>query len=265
MPTPSKKPVKKKPAKKKAIKKKPSRRKADKRKKVKKKRVVGAIIKQPEANTEGGANGSTGWKRNTAQRERDLRDITKWWLQGVSQLEMARRISEDTDPTRNYTITNFTVFADIKLLTSRWEKDSEVIHTIERIKTKQLRRLDLLMAETFIEWERSKGDKVKQTQKKVEGNGGESSMLDRNESTVTIEPQFGSPALMGKLIDIVDRQNRVLGIYDLDAPKIVPQKIDYHMTFEHADPSAEILERQKRATGVIDIEAKIIDAKNADS
>ena len=246
--SPARKPTKKKP-----VSKKPAKTKPRKKHKPKKKTQIRKITKRTKE-VKSGKLGRTGFKRSTEQRERDLRDIAHWSLLGHSQTEMARRISEDTDPTRSYTISFDTVSKDMKVVLDRWE--SNAIESIDKAKAKQMRRLDLLFSEAYVEWERSKTDRVKQTQKKITGEW-EGIPTERSESTVVIEPKAGSPALMGKMIDIIDRQNRVLGIYDLEAPLSVPPVIEFNMTFEEEAPSQAILDRQKNTAGIIDIEAII--------
>jgi len=200
-----------------------------------------------------GKNGATGYVRSTIEREYDQSQIAKLYLQGKTISAILEIILKG----RSYTIGRSTIQADLKVCRKRWLTES--VDAINQGKIESLQRLDYLMSEASDAWERSKLDKVKQTQKRTKRGGKD----EGEEFTATTEKQAGDPALLAKMIDIVKERNRVLGIGrpDLEPPP-VPPDINIIMQFDEADPS-RLIEARRSEQDAIDIKAMILN-DNAD-
>lgn len=83
-------------------------------------------------------------KRSKEQREADLNTLADLYVKQVPQMEIARKIG----------ISQGQVSNDLKRLLRRWEETR--IHEIDRYKHEELRRINLIEAEMWECWEKSK-------------------------------------------------------------------------------------------------------------
>lgn len=158
--------------------------------------------------------GNTGNKRTPDQHEADLALISDWMLEGVTQREMARRISE----LRPYTISQQQIQYDAKILRDRWYAQS--VAAIDRAKSIELAKLDRLEAEYWKGWHASCKDRVRKRQRDMDGllkpTKGSASPYEEHENETVTEESAGDPRFLAGILTCISKRCEIRGMY---APK----------------------------------------------
>lgn len=142
-------------------------------------------------------------KRTEAERERDLVEITSMYLQGFTQQHIAEAISKE----RPYSIGHKTIARDIKTLLERWRHGSfEEIGTAKR---RELARLNVVEAEAWSEWHRSKLPIDKTLSERREGEQGVSTTARTQRENRIADPRF-----LQIVQNCVEARGKILGFGD---------------------------------------------------
>lgn len=134
-------------------------------------------------------------KRTKFERERDLLEISRLYLQGITQAEIGQRLGV-SQPQISY---------DLRVLRNRWLQSSIV--NIDEAKARELARVDHLEREYWDAWEKSKNPVKTRGSKKVDG--------EQVESTIQGETGTGDPRYLTGVQWCINKRCEVLG---LDAP-----------------------------------------------
>lgn len=147
-------------------------------------------------------------KRTHFQIERDRQHIADWYLQGLTQAVIAERIN--TDPEREYTLTQQTISNDIRRLQELWLKSS--VRDFDEIKAKELAKIDRLEREYWRGWERSCEDAETVRQ---EGSKDDEGQPGVDKIVKTAKGQAGDPRFLAGVERCIERRCKIFGI---DAP-----------------------------------------------
>lgn len=150
-------------------------------------------------------------KRSKDQRERDLQDVARLYLEGRTQFDIALRLSADSS--RRYTVTQQTVSNDLREIRRRWQEST--LRDFDMAKALQLAKIDRMETEAWDAWHRSIG------KRRVTSAGRDSSAGGgREHAQVRTEDQFGDPRYLATIQRCIDQRCKLLG---LDAPmKVAP-------------------------------------------
>lgn len=111
-------------------------------------------------------------KRTTAQRERDLEFISRYYLQGLSHLEIRDRLVEAHYPDDGSPISRRTISNDLRTLRERWINSA--IRNVDQAIARELAKIDELERTLWEAWERStRPAKVRTTRTRGELRGGQ--------------------------------------------------------------------------------------------
>jgi predicted transcriptional regulator len=136
-----------------------------------------------------------GDKRNPTEREDQLATISRMYLQGSSQAEIARSLG----------ISQPTVSLDLQEVRSRWRESS--IRDFDEARSQELAKIDLVEAEFWAQWEKSK--ELKRTRKHEEGITEKGDILKQ---TTIEEQRCGNPAYLNGVMQCVERRCKLLGL-----------------------------------------------------
>lgn len=141
-------------------------------------------------------------KRTKKQREYDLEEISRLYLQGVSQLGIVDHIAKH----RPYTVTQAIISRDLKTVQDRWQASS--IRSFDEARARELAKIDHLELTYWSQWEASMDPIVKRkTAKKIGG--------ELTEATQEVSLGTGNPRFLQGVQWCIDRRCKLLG---LDAP-----------------------------------------------
>lgn len=152
---------------------------------------------------------STGKRRSNGELARDRRNISDLYLQGRLQADIAAKLN----------ISQSTVSRDITWLQAQWLTSSLV--NINKVKSKELAKIDRLEREYWTAWERSCEDAETLTQKtkgKVEKRQDDDGRFVAErpaEATKTSKGQAGDPRFLAGIQWCIERRCKILGV---DAP-----------------------------------------------
>jgi predicted transcriptional regulator len=138
--------------------------------------------------------------RSEAEQERDRRAISRLYLQGMYQADIAEKLG----------LSQPTVSRDIQLLIDEWK--IERVYDINEAKARELAKVDNLELEYWEAWKRSLENAEKQVQKAVKVGKAQ----QRQEAQKTIEGQSGNPAFLRGIEWCINKRCEILGI---DAPQ----------------------------------------------
>jgi predicted transcriptional regulator len=138
--------------------------------------------------------------RNEAQEERDRREISRLYLKGMYQADIAEKLG----------LSQPTVSRDIKLLIEEWKV--ERVYDINEAKARELAKVDNLELEYWDAWRRSQENAEKETKKAVQDAKGK----PRQEVQKVTEGQVGDPRFLTGVQWCIERRCLILGV---DAPK----------------------------------------------
>jgi len=153
-------------------------------------------------------------KRTKVQIECDRREIARLYLRGLTQAEIARRLSEDES--RPYTLTQQQICYDLGVIREGWRKSA--LFDFNAAKGQELAQIDVLEFEYWQAWERSLQERKTVERKEVatteggEGKGGGA----RQEMSLYKQEMLGDPRFLSGVRWCIDRRIKLLG---LDAPE----------------------------------------------
>lgn len=196
-----------------------------------------------------------GPKRTLTEREADLILITKWYLEGLNHHQIAERLSN----LRGYTIKRAQISATIHEIYKRWKLS--YLSDFNRLKVRELAKIDKLEAEYLEAWEASKADKVAlertqiddthgETKGREDGKGGGGKQAYSRVKTITKKEQRDPNAVYLEGVRwCIQKRCEIFG---LNAPTTV--NVNWRKQAEEAglDPDAVLS----------DIEQQFVDAAN---
>lgn len=146
-----------------------------------------------------------GPKREKIERERDLIDVARLYLEGWTQQAIADYISEkyylDINP-----LTQQQIGYDIKILIKRWQKSQSL--NIDEAKGRELARIDKLEREYWQAWQRSCEDA-----ETVRQEGKPKTKDDKPDKVVhTRKGQAGDPRFLQGIERCIAMRIKILGI-----------------------------------------------------
>jgi transposase len=140
-------------------------------------------------------------KRTPFQREEDLVQITRLYLQGRTQRDIAEAVG----------VSQGQVNHDLKLIQTRWRESS--IMDMNEAKQRELARLDELEREYWAAWEQSKNERTRARQESDgKSKDGKPNVV---RATMEREQRDGNPAFLAGVMSCIERRCKLLG---LDAP-----------------------------------------------
>jgi hypothetical protein len=140
-------------------------------------------------------------KRTPFQREEDLVQITRLYLQGRTQRDIAEVVG----------VSQGQVNHDLKLIQTRWRESS--IMDMNEAKQRELARLDELEREYWAAWEQSKNERTRARQESDgKSKDGKPNVV---RATMEREQRDGNPAFLAGVMSCIERRCKLLG---LDAP-----------------------------------------------
>lgn len=145
-----------------------------------------------------------GKARSKAQRLKDRETIARLRLR-------ARTLAQIVTETG---LSKATVCRELNIIEAEWRESAQ--EAIDRVKAREMQKLDHLEQEAFEQWERSKAD----AEKRVVEKGGR----DGRKSKIERQGQCGDPRYLNVLLGIHERRAKILGS---DAPtKVAPTNPD---------------------------------------
>lgn len=167
--------------------------------------------------------------RSPSQIERDRTLVSRYYLQGKTQPEIAKLVE----------ISQSTVSRDIKVLEEEWQ--TERVYNINEAKARELARVDILELEYWEGYERSKLDAITRTRtlkelpagseqvggdklnKKKPKKGGTQQELQE-----VIKGQTGDPRFLQGIAWCINKRCEILGV---DAPKKIEGNLGGEILF----------------------------------
>lgn len=141
-------------------------------------------------------------KRTKKQREYDLQEISRLYLQGWLQVAIVDYLAKN----RSYTVTQAIISRDLKTIQERWQ--ASAIRSFDEAKANELAKIDNLELTYWSQWQASIEPVVKRrTSKKVDGQV--------TEATQEVSLGTGDPRFLQGVQWCIDRRCKLLG---LDAP-----------------------------------------------
>lgn len=137
--------------------------------------------------------------RSPAEEEADRRNISRLYLKGLYQVEIAKELG----------ISQSTVSRDIQYLIDEWKK--ERVYDINEAKARELAKIDNLELEYWDAWRRSKEDAETKTKKAVKTPEGV-----RQEQQEQYKGQAGDPRFLQGIQWCIEQRCKILGV---EAPK----------------------------------------------
>lgn len=137
--------------------------------------------------------------RKKSQTERDLRQIARMYLQGISQADIAKELK----------ISQPTVSREIKKLIEEWKV--ERVYDINEAKARELAKVDNLELEYWEAWRRSQKDAIIRSKKVYQKEG-----ATAQEAAEQAKGQVGDARFLAGVQWCIERRCLILGV---DAPK----------------------------------------------
>jgi hypothetical protein len=205
-------------------------------------------------------------KRTKAEKEEHLNLISKLYVKGTTQMDMARQLGVSQGQISN----------DLKLILKKWE--TERVHDIDLIKNQQLTRINAIEEEMWIAWEKSKTAKKVVLNKSKAGEWADEFDMTTGKTTKTQtdkywragtteeEPTGGDMQYMNGIMWCIQERAKIVGLY---APKKVAQT---DPTGEFESQSAKeilgdiiggILKRAKDDSNIVEGELLELDGNNS--
>lgn len=169
--------------------------------------------------------------RTKDERERDLDEVARLYLQGMTQAAIAAQLSKDSS--RSYTVTQRTISRDMEVVRKRWLDSS--LRNFDAAKAQELAKIDNLEREAWESWHRSIGTRrVTSTGRETGGRDG-----NKDKAQVRTEDMLGDPRYLAQIQSCIDRRCKLLG---LDAPaKIAPTNPDGTEPYDGSTSDSAIL------------------------
>lgn len=142
--------------------------------------------------------------RKTSEGERDRRNISRMYLRGMSQIEIAEELG----------LSQPTVSRDLKILQSEWREKR--IYDIDEKKNIELAKIDNLELEYWQAWRRSLEDaetKMIEKQGVIKDGDKENKIIgSRVKQTDKKEGQSGNPAFLRGVEWCINKRCEILGL-----------------------------------------------------
>ena len=143
-----------------------------------------------------------------------------------------------------------TVFGDVHTLLKEWKE--ERLKDIDELMTLELKRIDDIIVELWEQWERSKNEYTKKTQKQTGIPTGEGDGLDgggnvatlKVERSKTTEEQLGDPRYIAEIRQQLVERRKLLGLY---APEKKEVKGDVSLYKAPSEMTVEEIEAELKA------------------
>jgi hypothetical protein len=147
-------------------------------------------------------------KRTKAEREHDLSEIGRLYVQGQTCRQIAETLSAD----RAYTVSHATVGRDIGTLLQRWRE--EQADSIHEAKIRELEHFRLIEAEAWAAWEKSKAPATKDLNEVRDGLQG----YTRTQRIT--ETRVGDPRFLQAAHNAAAKRAEILGLNDTTLDRI---------------------------------------------
>ena len=171
-------------------------------------------------------------KRTKAERERDREYIARLYLQRKTFREIAGVFNDEQDE-RGYTLSYVQIYNDFKAVEKQWIDDSK--EHIDKIKARELARLDEIEREAFNAWKLSIGVNVTKKGKQKTSLTGVDSTVEKIERELN-----GDPRYLQIILQCQDRRAKLLG---LDSPQKLDHTTDGKPLESSKNPVAVLLEK----------------------
>jgi len=164
-----------------------------------------------------------GPKRNPVEREKDLEETARLYLQGWTQRAIAGRLD----------VTRQQIGYDLKTLQQRWRESS--LRDFDARKAEELAKVDRLEVTHWLAWERSCQDSEVRTVKTTKDADGE-----RTEASKRVEGQVGDPRFLEGVQRCIEQRCKLLGLV---VQKVAPTNPDGTKEYGDRDsgPSPELV------------------------
>jgi hypothetical protein len=133
--------------------------------------------------------------RSNDQRERDLEETAKLYLQGWKQSDIAAKQGVSQQQISN----------DLKEIRRRWREST--IRDFDQIKDEQLQKIDLMESEAWAAWIRSCGNRTVELEETTLSDKG-----DTVKSATKKEKLIGDPRFLQMIDTCILRRCKILGI-----------------------------------------------------
>jgi phage terminase large subunit len=133
--------------------------------------------------------------RKKTPKQRDLRVISRMYLQGMTQGDIATELK----------ISQPTVSREIKKLVEEWKV--ERVYDINEAKQRELAKIDNLELEYWEAWKRSQQDAVMRMKKAIQSDG-----TTKQEVSERIEGQVGDARFLNGVMDCIKQRCNILGV-----------------------------------------------------
>lgn len=159
-------------------------------------------MRKKRGTIEGGA------KRSLIERERDLVEITRMYLDGKTQTEIAETLSS----TRPYTLSRVTITNDLTTIRQRWREDTT--RGMDELKSEQLAKIDDLERIYRERFEASRGEKKRTTSSHSgrAGNAGQIPTPSHVSVSVVTENSDGDDRWLSGIQWCIEQRCRILGL-----------------------------------------------------
>ena len=162
-------------------------------------------------------------KRSRLQREKDLTEISRLYLAGKVQAEIADMLK----------VSQQQVSYDLAILRGRWQRAANT--NIGELKARELAKVDRLELEYWDAWQRSlEADKTIKTKGKVQQVDDNTHFIREQPAEQTAHTDSGDPRYLQGVQWCIERRCKILGI---DAPEKVEQRSSLTVVYSgNADP-----------------------------
>jgi hypothetical protein len=162
--------------------------------------------------------GMAGGKRSPEQIELDRARIARWWVEKVSQVEMAKRLG----------VSQPMVSKELRKLRRQWQETTQA--DVAEVMAETLLTLDHVQRQAWVGWRKSRRTAERQTSRKREkpGNlpaGAAGTAPPPNvelEATLTKESQAGDPRFLQVILGVRDQISKLRGLYPPTGPDGAP-------------------------------------------
>lgn len=144
------------------------------------------------------AGSTSGPKRTPFQREKDLVEIARCYLHGMSQMEIGEMLG----------VSQSQISRDLKVLRERWQKSA--LLDINEAKAQELARIDNLEREYWEAWRVSCGERIDTETEQIAGAGANG---DRKRVKVKKVKLAGDPDYLAGIQWCIEMRCKILGIY----------------------------------------------------
>ncbi len=149
-------------------------------------------------------------KRTKGQHELDIVEMTDMYCKGMSFRTIAKELSDK----RQYKIGSTQAFYDVQKALERWQK--KTTDAIERHKSEELAKINLLERTYWEAWERSLTEKQSTSQSMEKTGVDKGEKKEKIVATTKKEMATGNPSFLNGIQWCINKRCEILGI---DAPK----------------------------------------------